>query len=366
MINSAELRAGQRVRVRSKEEILSTLDKNGQLEGLPFMPEMFKFCGKEFQVFKRAHKTCDPPNGLDGRRMLHTVHLEAVRCDGNAHDGCQARCLIFWKESWLERIAEDRAATGAGLVRKGLESGASGGATELDVAAAACRATPEKDSGEPVWVCQSTQIAHASQLLHWWNPRQYVEDYTSGNVPLSRLLASLAFFLYTQLVSAGLGLGTALRWLYDRIQGLRGRNPYPLRQGKLPRGAKTPSAKLDVQPGELVKIRSYEEILATIDETGRNRGMSFDAEMVSYCGGTYRVLARVDKLINEKTGKMQQLKNDCVMLENVVCLACYSKFRRFCPRSIYPYWREIWLERVGPESSALEGAKERDTVSSSS
>ena len=364
MINSAELRAGERVRVRSKGEILATLDKNAQLDGLPFMPEMFAFCGREFQVFKRAHKTCDPPNGLDGRRMLHTVHLEGARCDGNAHDGCQARCLIFWKESWLERIAEEQAPTESSFVRKGPESRTSSGATEQDVTAATRRTSPQTDSGDPVWVCQSSQIAQASQLLHWWNLRQYIEDYTSGNVRLSQLLAALAFFLYALLVSAGIGLGSALRWAYDRIQGMRGGTPYPLRMGRVPRGVRTPSAKLDVQPGELVKIRSYEEILATIDETGLNRGMSFDAEMVPYCGGTYRVLDRVNKLINEKTGKMQHLRNDCVMLENVVCLACYSKYRRFCPRSIYPYWREIWLERVGPGISALEGAKERDTVPS--
>jgi hypothetical protein len=364
MINSAELRVGERVRVRSKDEILATLDKNGQLEGLPFMPEMFAFCGWEFQVFKRAHKTCDPPKGLDGRRMLHTVHLEGARCDGNAHDGCQARCLIFWKESWLERIAEERASTESSFVRKGRESRTSGGATEQDVTAATRRTTPQTDSGDPVWVCQSTQIAQATQLLHWWNLRQYIEDYTSGNVRLFQLLAALAFFLYVQLVSAGIGLGSGLRSAYDLIQGMRGGTPYPLRMGKVPRGVRTPSAKLDVQPGELVKIRSYEEILTTIDETGLNRGMSFDAEMVPYCGGTYRVLDRVNKLINEKTGTMQHLRNECVMLENVVCLACYSKYRRFCPRSIYPYWREIWLERVGPGISRLEGTKQRDTVSS--
>jgi hypothetical protein len=364
MINSAELRAGEWVRVRSKEEILATLDKNGQLDGLPFMPEMFVSCGREFQVFKRAHKTCDPPNGLDGRRMLRTVHLEGARCDGNAHDGCQARCLIFWKESWLERIAQERASTESSFAWKGNESRSSSGATEEDVTAATRRTALQTDSGDPVWVCQSTQIAQASQLLHWWNLRQYVEDYTSGNVRLSQLLASLAFFLYAHLVSAGIGMGSTLRWVYDRVQRMHGGTPYPLRLGRVPRGVRTPSAKLDVQPGELVKIRSYEEILATVDETGLNRGMSFDAEMVSYCGGTYRVLDRVNQLINEKTGKMQHLRNDCVMLENVVCLACYSKYRRFCPRSIYPYWREIWLERVGPGIPAVEGAKERDTVPS--
>jgi hypothetical protein len=34
------------------------------------------------------------------------------------------------------------------------------------------------------------------------------------------------------------------------------------------------------------------------------------------------------------------------VLKNVACEARYAICRRFCPRAIYPYWREIWLERV--------------------
>src|SRR6266704_2819414 len=92
------LTIGQWVEVRSKEEILRTLDKNGQLDGMPFMPEMFQFCGRRFQVHKIAHKTCDPD--YKSRRIPHAVHLE-TRCDGQAHGGCQAGCLLFWKEDWL-------------------------------------------------------------------------------------------------------------------------------------------------------------------------------------------------------------------------------------------------------------------------
>jgi len=54
----------------------------------------------------------------------------------------------------------------------------------------------------------------------------------------------------------------------------------------------------------------------------------------------------VTKIVNEKTGKMQQMKSPCIILDSVVCQARYSECRLFCPRSIYPYWREIWLERV--------------------
>jgi hypothetical protein len=77
-----------------------------------------------------------------------------------------------------------------------------------------------------------------------------------------------------------------------------------------------------------------------------NRGMRWDAEMAPYCGGTYQVLKRVTKIINEKTGKMQEMKAPCIILDSVVCQARYSECRLFCPRSIYPYWREIWLERI--------------------
>jgi hypothetical protein len=170
-------------------------------------------------------------------------------------------------------------------------------------------------------------------------------------VHLSEIVAALSFFLCEQVASAGLGLGSAVRWIYDKIQTMKGGTPYPARLGRIPRGTKTPSLKLDLRPGDLVKVRSYEEILATLNEDSHNRGMYFDPEMVPYCGGTYRVLHRVEKIINEKNGKMLYMKNDCLMLDGVVCLARYAKYRRFCSRSIYPYWREIWLERVERHTS---------------
>jgi hypothetical protein len=40
------------------------------------------------------------------------------------------------------------------------------------------------------------------------------------------------------------------------------------------------------------------------------------------------------------------MKNACVILDGVVCQARYSPCRMLCPKSMYPYWREIWLERV--------------------
>jgi hypothetical protein len=80
--------------------------------------------------------------------------------------------------------------------------------------------------------------------------------------------------------------------------------------------------------------------------------MYWDAEMVPYCGGTYRVLKRVTKIVDERTGKMQEMKTPCIVLDTVICQSRYSGCRMFCPRSIYSYWREIWLERVTPQPSS--------------
>lgn len=100
---------------------------------------------------------------------------------------------------------------------------------------------------------------------------------------------------------------------------------------------------LDLRPGDRVRVRSRPEIEATLDATNRERGLAFNAEMYSYCGGEYRVLRRLERIIHEPSGRMIRLK-DCVVLDGVVCLGDYHLF---CARGVYPYWREAWLERLG-------------------
>jgi hypothetical protein len=347
MRTSAKLNAGEWVEVRSREEILQTLDKNGRLEEMPFMPEMFSFCGKRFRVFKRAHKTCDTVNDYKGRKMNSAVHLEGIRCNGSAHGGCEAACLIFWKEAWLKR-ASDSSQTPATYPDKNSEHRT--GCTEADVIAGAT-ASPVGDGNDPAYVCQATQVPAASEPLPWWNLQQYVEDYFSGNVGLGRMLRGIFYMGYNGLIGARIGLGSILRWLYDKWAKAFGWSPYPRRWGQIPPGERTPDARLNLQPGDWVRVKSYQEILATLDQSNKNRGLYFDAEMVPFCGGTYRVLNRVTRIVNEKTGKMQEFKNPCIILEGGMCEARYSECRLFCPRAIYSYWREIWLERV-PEASA--------------
>ena len=339
------LRAGDWVEVRSKEEILRSLDKRGRLEGLPFMPQMFDYCGKRFRVYKRAHKTCDTVNPIASRRLKSGVHLE-LRCNGQAYGGCQAACLLFWKEAWLKPIGEEEPSTSQVSRVDVLVNQA--GCLEDDVR----HATQDPQSGdETKYTCQATELPYYTTPLAWWDIRQYVEDYASGNVTLGRIFSGFVYLSYYHVLGKrGNKVGRPARWLYDRFQALVGGVPYPRRSGSSPAGQPTPVVNLNLQPGELVRVKSYKEILATLDGV-KNRGMYFDAELVPYCGGVYRVRTRVTNFINEKTGKMSTLKTPAVILEGASCQSRYSNCRMFCPRSIFAWWREIWLERVSKESA---------------
>jgi hypothetical protein len=137
-----------------------------------------------------------------------------------------------------------------------------------------------------------------------------------------------------------------MRWLYDRMSVLWGGPKFPRKNGRIPLGQPTPTSSLDLWPGEIVRVKSHEDILSTVTVEGSNRGMRWDAEMVPYCGGTYRVLRRVEKIVDERSGLMMEMKTPSVILDSVVCQARYSGCRMFCPRSLYPFWREVWLERA--------------------
>lgn len=335
-LKALNLRAGEWVEVRSQQEILATLDENSRLENLPFMPEMLQYCGKKLRVSKRADKTCQYVVGWSIRRMKDSVHLDGVRCDGTGHGGCQAGCLIFWKEAWLKRTENDVVSL-ENLRHPDAVLTAERQCT-VDKILAASQATNLE--GEQIYSCQATDVYKFTFYMKMWDPRQYVRDLRSGNLASglagrSRGQRTLDFVLSILRV-----LSAIIVSLFNEVQLRRHGVLYPFVAGKL---EKTPVETLNLQPGELVQIRNKEEIMATLDSQNRNRGLLFDFEMLTYCGGIYRVLRRVNRIIDEKTGKMLNMKYPCIVLEGV---ACRSDYHRLCPRAIYHYWRESWLKRA--------------------
>lgn len=336
---SLTLKAGEWVWVRSKEEILATLDKNARLDELPFMPQMLHYCGQKLRVAKRAHKLCGTQHSTVGGSMKDAVVLEELRCDGKGFGGCEMGCLFVWKEAWLKR------ADGTNQVAApAFTSGA--GCTEADLVLATQHpSSPDAVSQDVRYVCQATQMTAATRPLPFWSISHFIEDYTSGNQSIGTILAAIFFAFYYRLAESGLGFGTPMRWVYDKVQGIRGKTPYVRRMGHLPMNSPTPTMKLDLQPGELVRIKTHDEILDTVNLNLVNRGMGFHPELARFCGQTFEVKSHVRKIINEKTGYLMTLKNPCVVLDGLHCGGYYTN-PLFCTRDAHPYWREIWLERV--------------------
>jgi hypothetical protein len=108
---------------------------------------------------------------------------------------------------------------------------------------------------------------------------------------------------------------------------------------------------LNLASGEWVEVKSHHEICLTTTENNFNRGMRFDPEMAQFCGRAFKVERRVERLIDERTGKMVAMKSPCIVLDGPVCSAEYSEGRLFCPRQIPPYFREIWLRRAVPSAN---------------
>ena len=312
------LRPGDIIEVRSAAEILATLDDGAALDRMPFMPEMLRHAGRRYTVTRRVDKICDTIAATGSRRMHATVYLEDLRCDGSGHDGCQAGCKLYWKEAWLRRVDDD----------SGTVNPSDGSVAKLEHLALAGTRTVREIGGErsEVWRCQATEAFNATTPLKTSNLPQYWRELTNGNFGLLRFI--------------GLAARGFIMEVASRVGLLK---PLPLRG---PGTQSTPVEPLDLQPGDLVQVRSPTEIAATLDEGGLNRGLNFDREMLPYCGRTFRIKDRVRRIIDDKTGRMLNIRKDCLILEGAVCSGERSTGRWFCPREIHAYWREAWLRRV--------------------
>jgi hypothetical protein len=85
------------------EEIAMTLDERGRHKGLYFMPEMEKFCGQQFKIFKKIGTILLESNGELRTIKNPTYFLDGVYCDGSQQGGCDRSCFHYWREVWLKR-----------------------------------------------------------------------------------------------------------------------------------------------------------------------------------------------------------------------------------------------------------------------
>ena len=317
-------RVGDEVEVRSLAEIQGTLDGNSALEGLPFQPEMVAYCGRRFRVYRRIDKIHDYGRSGLMRRIEHAVSLVGLRCDGAAHGSCQARCSLIWKDAWLRPVS-------GSIDVRGRSQGDVGAPAALTVEQSARRfsdSRPLESSspappGERRFRCQFTELAAASVPMRAWDIRQDLRPLVAGNVTL------FAF-----------GVAILTR-LFNQVQRLRHGVTFPWVAKSA--GSPVTAAATPVAPGARVKVRGVEEIAMTLDARGRNRGLWFDLDMPKFCGRTYDVAERVEKLIDSRTGRMLHMKSPCLTLGGV---AASGEMLRFCSQHEQILWREVWLRPV--------------------
>jgi hypothetical protein len=332
----ASLRAGDAVEVRSKDEILATLDSKGALEGLPFMPEMLKYCGQQYKIYKRADKTGQYSNfpGYGSRRMFNTVFLEGLRCDGEHHDECDALCLLYWKEAWLKKsngnvmkVADRRENETIGL---GKSQRTNKSECTLDMLFLSTKVPKDASGkGKERYSCQLTEVMKASSELKWWDFRQYYRDLYTRNI-------SLKYFAKWASIAI-------LNWVHQKVRGYR---IYPFIDKRLLLRGEIPHEILNLQVGDVVQIKSLEEILQTLDVNMKNKGLMFTKELIPYCGKTSKVIKVVKKSVYDVNGEMIYFPTNCILLEDVICTGTISDKRLFCQKSCYPFWREIWLRKI--------------------
>jgi hypothetical protein len=308
---------GNRVRIRSADEVASTLDEHGCLHGLPFMPEMAKFCGTVGIVFRCVDKVYDYGGKKDLRRLKDTVLVTGLRCDGSAHDGCQAGCYLLWKTAWLAQADESDTPAVKQADRKNVVP-----ANRSDIS---FERTPVDDTevSERRYTCQFTELVNSSDIMKPWDLRQDLRPFIAGN------MTTVAF---------GVALLTRL---FNAAQRLRGGTGYPVtKTGSV---STSGASELALQPGEVVCVASPGKIFETLNSTGKNRGLWFGEDMLKHCGLQYRVLRRVDKIIDDASGRMIRMKTPCLILDGV---HTSGEPLRFCAQHDYAFWREAWLERV--------------------
>ncbi len=105
VLNRDSIQSGDIVRVRSRREIQSTLNKQRKTKGCTFQTGMYQNCGKEYRVFKKVESFFDETK----QKMCKcnsVFLLEGSYCDGKTAylHPCGRNCFYFWQSAWLEKV----------------------------------------------------------------------------------------------------------------------------------------------------------------------------------------------------------------------------------------------------------------------
>ncbi len=113
----------------------------------------------------------------------------------------------------------------------------------------------------------------------------------------------------------------------------------------------------DLVVGDLVEVKPWAEICATLDERGCLEEVPFMPEMMTMCGQRARVYRSLHRIFDyRKTRRMRHMEG-AVLLAGVVC---GGEYHGGCQAACLTIWKSAWLRRVegSAESPALDARDE--------
>lgn len=110
------------------------------------------------------------------------------------------------------------------------------------------------------------------------------------------------------------------------------------------RNIKSIKHDIHLMAGDIVQVRTKEEITATLNNWNNLKGCSFMEEMWCYCGTKQKVFKRVERFLDERDYLIKK-GDGIILLDGVYCKG--TKDFGPCDRSCFFFWREEWLEKIG-------------------
>ena len=105
-----DLKPGDWVRIKSVEEVRTSLGPNAKNLGLSFEPEMALSIGQVRQVDTIVERMVHEETGqMVG--LTRTVTLKGTYCQGLCSKACPRANPLFWREIWLERVEASQTET---------------------------------------------------------------------------------------------------------------------------------------------------------------------------------------------------------------------------------------------------------------
>jgi len=216
------------VQVRTKEEIRRHWDRDGRLDELPFMPEMLPHCGRKMRVGNGSQDLQFPRSASAAERWRKPSPGE-YRCNGSAHDGCggmpdllEEACsngLMMLPATWTLVFTEWR------TLRCGY--------AQWDMLHSRVKIPAVPGEVEPTYLCQKRRSnSQPSLCMVDTAPDMW-------RIPSATSLPQWQPVCCTGLAhdrEAGVGVGSAMRLIYDTFQQQRGATPYPIRPYGVPIG----------------------------------------------------------------------------------------------------------------------------------